>query len=37
MNHTCDSKRAAVQIDGHQFTIHTGETEDGELGEVFLR
>lgn len=37
MNHTCDSKRAAVQIDGHQFTIHTGETEDGELGEVFFK
>lgn len=37
LNQICRSRRATVLIDGHQFTVHTGETEDGRLGEVFFK
>lgn len=33
----CKSKRKSIQLQGHNFTLHTGETEDGQLGEVFFK
>lgn len=34
---TCKSRRMTVEVAGHQFTLHTGETDDGQLGEVFFK